>query len=168
MENNLGSQPEPRFSMRYELPQQWLLKGAIGRYTQMPPIERYAQGIGNPDLNLMKEMASQRRWRRGVGLWSTTGHIIFAGYMDDLVIRDLEVDTYNSGEKNYIRITALLSWCYWNFLRLGNASSHQTQSIFLSGLGVFDHLQSLTSRFHRTTFSFGLRSASQSHGCWCL
>ena len=98
-ENHLGFQPEPRFSLRHELPEQWIVKGAVGRYTQMPPIERYAQGIGNPNLDLMKawQMSIGGEGELGYGIQIDTS--VFTGYMTDLVIRDLEVDTYNSGER---------------------------------------------------------------------
>ena len=91
-------QPEPRLSVRRQMPQNILLKGAVGRYTQLPPLERYAQGIGNPDLNIMTA------WQASMGLETNlTGglHIdssLFGGWMQDLVVRDLEVDTYNDGD----------------------------------------------------------------------
>ena len=43
-------QVEPRLSMRKSVSEFWKAKAAIGHYSQMPAIERYAQGIGNPDL----------------------------------------------------------------------------------------------------------------------
>ena len=91
-------EPEPRLSVRRQLPSDVLLKGAIGRYTQLPPLERYAQGIGNPSLDIMKA------WQGSVGAETNlTGglHIdssIFGGWMQDLVVRDLEVDTYNNDD----------------------------------------------------------------------
>jgi hypothetical protein len=90
--------PEPRLSARLFLPDEWVLKGAFGRYSQAPPLERYAQGIGNPDLEIMKA------WQASIG---TEGELfpgvqidssVFGGWMDDLVVRDLEVDFYNDGE----------------------------------------------------------------------
>lgn len=97
-DNQTVFQPEPRVSMRYQLPKDVLLKGAVGRYSQLPPLERYAQGIGNPDLNVMTA------WQASLGAETNlTGgwHIdssFFGGWMDNLVVRDLEVDTYNDGD----------------------------------------------------------------------
>ncbi len=87
-------QPEPRLSMRYDLNEDWLLKGAIGRYTQMPPVERYAQGIGNPDLPLMKA------WQASLGAegplpgsWSMDASV-YGAVMNDLIVRNLRSDIY--------------------------------------------------------------------------
>jgi hypothetical protein len=97
-------QPEPRLTLRYTLPEEWILKAAVGRYTQAPPLERYAQGIGNPDLEIMKA------WQASFG---TEGELpggfqidssIFGGWMQDLVVRDLEVDVYNSGDVVYTEL----------------------------------------------------------------
>ena len=62
-----------------------------------PPLE-IAQGIGNPDLDIMTA------WQASIGAETNlTGgwHIdssFFGGWMDNLVVRDLEVDTYNDGD----------------------------------------------------------------------
>ncbi len=91
-------EPEPRLSIRRQLPQDLLVKAAVGRYTQLPPLERYAQGIGNPDLTIMSawqaSLGMERNFTGGLQIDSS----IFGGWMDDLVVRDLEVDTYNDGD----------------------------------------------------------------------
>lgn len=87
-------QPEPRLSLRRDVGEDWLGKAAIGRYTQMPPVERYAQGIGNPDLPIMTA------WQASVGAegplingLSFDGSI-YGAVMDDLVVRNLVSEVY--------------------------------------------------------------------------
>jgi hypothetical protein len=90
-------QPEPRFTMRRSVSENWYVKGALGRYSQMPPIERYAQGIGNPDLPIMTA------WQASIGAEGDLPYgfsldsAIFLGLMDNLVVRDLVIDVYNDG-----------------------------------------------------------------------
>lgn len=97
-DNRTAFEPEPRLTLRYNLPQEWILKGGVGRYTQLPPLERYAQGIGNPNLDIMKA------WQASIGTEGEFGNGIkldsslFGGWMNDLVVRDLEVDSYNNDD----------------------------------------------------------------------
>ena len=97
-DDNTRFEPEPRLSLRYNLPEEWIIKGAVGRYTQLPPLERYAQGIGNTDLDIMKA------WQASIGTEGEIGNGIkvdssfFGGWMTDLVVRDLEVDSYNNDD----------------------------------------------------------------------
>ena len=103
-DNQQTFQPEPRLSLRLTLPEEWILKGGVGRYTQAPPLERYAQGIGNPELEIMKA------WQASIGTEGELGggfqidSSVFGGWMQDLVVRDLEVDIYNSGDVVYTEL----------------------------------------------------------------
>ena len=51
----------------------------------MPPIERYAQGIGNPNLDLMKawQMSIGGEGELGYGIQIDTS--VFTGYMTDMI-----------------------------------------------------------------------------------
>ena len=94
-------QPEPRISARFDLNEDWLLKAALGRYTQMPPVERYAQGIGNPDLPLMKA------WQASVGAEGplpgsfVLDASVYGAVMNDLIVRNLESDIYTDADLAY-------------------------------------------------------------------
>ena len=80
------------------LPDEWIVKAAVGRYSQLPPLERYAQGIGNPNLDIMKawqgSIGTEGELSNGISLDAS----VFGGHMTDLVVRDLEVDVYNNGD----------------------------------------------------------------------
>ncbi len=82
--------PEPRLNLRRTLSEDLAIKGFVGRFTQMPPIERYAQGIGNPELPLMSawQAALGGEWRRGP--WELDSSV-YASLMEHLVVRDTEV-----------------------------------------------------------------------------
>lgn len=97
-ENQNSFQPEPRLTTRVTLPDEWIIKAAVGRYSQLPPLERYAQGIGNPNLDVMKawqgSIGTEGELSNGISLDAS----FFGGHMTDLVVRDLEVDVYNNGD----------------------------------------------------------------------
>jgi len=83
-------QPEPRLTVRRDLGEGWVAKAFVGRFTQVPPADRYAEGIGNPDLPLMTAWqattGAEKRW----GSWSLDSSL-YGSTMDDLVVQDLEV-----------------------------------------------------------------------------
>jgi hypothetical protein len=83
-------EPEPRLNLRRALSDTTAIKGFIGRFTQMPPIERYAQGIGNPDLQLMTawQSALGAEWTRGALSLDSS---IYGSLMYHLAVRDTEV-----------------------------------------------------------------------------
>ncbi len=94
-------QPEPRISVRTLLRDTHYLKAGLGRYTQMPPIERYAQGIGNPDLPIMSA------WQASVGaegpLWGGLSFdaSVYGAVMDNLIVRNLVSEIYNDSDVAY-------------------------------------------------------------------
>lgn len=98
-------QPEPRLTVRRAVSEDWYVKGAIGRYSQMPPIERYGQGIGNPDLPVMTSwqgsVGAEGQLRNGIQIDGS----FYGGLMNDLVVRDLVVDVYNDGEQAYSELS---------------------------------------------------------------
>ncbi len=89
-------EPEPRLTVRHALREDFTLKGFVGRFTQMPPADRYAQGIGNPELPLMSS------WQATLGAEWSFGPIavdtsLYGSLMQDLVVRDMEVRVVNRG-----------------------------------------------------------------------
>lgn len=96
-EEQSSFQPEPRMTLRYLLPNDQWLKASVGRYSQLPPLERYAQGIGNPNLGIMTawqaSVGTEYSFLDGLSIDSS----LFSGWMNNLVVRNLEVDTYNDG-----------------------------------------------------------------------
>lgn len=99
--DELAAYPEPRLTVRYALNDFWSLKAAGGRYTQMPPIERYAQGIGNPKLPIMKawQLSAGAEGALGGG-WTFDGSV-YGAYMEDLIVRDLEMNIYQDADEAY-------------------------------------------------------------------
>ncbi len=84
--------PEPRLSMRRSFGEDWTLKAFVGRFTQMPPITRYAEGLGNPDIPLLTA------WQFSVGAegrlpggWSLDTSV-YETEMRNLVYQDSEVE----------------------------------------------------------------------------
>ena len=98
---NTAVEPEPRLSFRVAVGDYHYMKAGVGRYTQMPPIERYAQGIGNPDLPIMSA------WQASLGAEGPlTGSFTFdaslyGAIMDDLIVRNLVSEIYTDSEQAY-------------------------------------------------------------------
>ena len=94
-------QAEPRLSARRHIGTDWVGKAAIGRYTQMPPVERYAQGIGNPELPIMTA------WQGSIGAEGPLANgfsvdaSIYGAVMDDLVVRNLVSEVQTDGDVAY-------------------------------------------------------------------
>jgi hypothetical protein len=90
-------QPEPRLTARKKVSDEVVLKGSIGRYTQVPPVDRYAEGLGNADLGLMTAVqgSAGTEWSRGPWLLDTS---LYGSVMQHLVVRDLAVDFQSNGE----------------------------------------------------------------------
>lgn len=82
---------EPRLTMRQGLHKRWTLVGFAGRFTQIPPIERYAEGFGNPDLELMRAVqvsaGVEGRWPSGLQVDGT----VYATRTENIVVKDLQV-----------------------------------------------------------------------------
>ena len=94
-------QAEPRLSLRRDVGDDWLGKAAIGRYSQMPPVERYAQGIGNPELPIMSA------WQASVGAEGplvaglSFDASVYGAIMDDLIVRNLVSEVYTEDDVAY-------------------------------------------------------------------
>ena len=78
--------------MRRSFGEDWTLKAFVGRFTQMPPITRYAEGLGNPDIPLLTA------WQFSVGAegrlpggWSLDTSV-YETEMRNLVYQDSEVE----------------------------------------------------------------------------
>ncbi len=76
---------DPRFSLRYKLSEDWLLKGAWGLYSQPPEYQESAKNFGNPDLGFEQsqhrivgiEGKLSSRWQLDLQLFSkVTDHLI--------------------------------------------------------------------------------------------
>lgn len=97
-------QAEPRLSVRRDLPAEWYGKAAIGRYTQMPPVERYAQGIGNPELPIMTA------WQASIGAEGplprgfSVDASIYGAVMNDLIVRNLVSEIYVEDDVAYTEL----------------------------------------------------------------
>ncbi|MFT4624914.1 MAG: hypothetical protein ACI8PZ_003580 [Myxococcota bacterium] len=67
--------PEPRVSLRGELSDVWSATWFVGRFSQPPPADRWAEALGNPDLGLMTAWQSSvgvsGTWPSGLGLTVT-------------------------------------------------------------------------------------------------
>lgn len=134
-------EPEPRLNLRRTLTEALALKGFVGRFTQMPPLERYAQGIGNPELPLMTawQAAIGAEWQRGP--WEVDGSV-YASRMDHLVVRDmavqlvyeewggisveelpvfLDVDGRAAGVEALVRLRPAGPWWGWAALTVGRS-----------------------------------------------
>ncbi len=93
--------PEPRLSLRRSLGEDWVVKAFAGRFTQMPPITRYAEGLGNPDIPQLTA------WQFSVG---TEGRLpggwfldtsVYETEMRNLVYQDSEFKIVNNGDYAY-------------------------------------------------------------------
>jgi hypothetical protein len=85
-------QPEPRLTVRRDLGDRWTATAFAGRFSQVPPADRYAEGIGNPDIGLMTA------WQGSTGLvgrWPGGLEIDVSAYGSrtaDLVVKDFEIE----------------------------------------------------------------------------
>ncbi len=83
--------PDPRLSLRHGLTRRVSWTVYVGGLSQMPPADRYAQGIGNPDIGV------QRAWQAstGVDLELPAGleasMTVYGTYMPDQVVKDERV-----------------------------------------------------------------------------
>ena len=86
--------PQPRLTLRRGLSDNITAKAFAGRFAQMPPVDRYAQGIGNPELELMTadQLATGLEWRSGP--WSIDSSV-YASRMRNLVQQDMSVRVVN-------------------------------------------------------------------------
>ncbi len=82
---------EPRLTLRQGLHKRWTLVAFGGRFTQIPPLERYAEGLGNPDLELIRAVqvsaGVEGRWPSGLQVDGT----LYATRTENIVVKDLEV-----------------------------------------------------------------------------
>jgi hypothetical protein len=109
------AEPEPRFTARRSLAGDWNLKASVGRYTQIPPLNQYAEGIGNPDLTLMRAWQTSWgvEWRRGALQIDSS---LYGSVMRDLVVQDSRVDFhYEDGVASETTVPIyrnVLGWAY--------------------------------------------------------
>jgi hypothetical protein len=89
-------EPEPRVTFRQPLTDRWTGTAFAGRFTQVPPADRYADGIGNPAITRMTSYQAsvgvEGRWPSGIELDGT----LYASRMDDLVVKDVQVEIRES------------------------------------------------------------------------
>lgn len=97
-------EPEPRVTLRKPIDRRWTGTAFIGRFTQVPPADRYADGIGNPAITRMTSYQAsigvEGRWPSGIELDGT----LYASRMDDLVVKDVRVEVrevQNVGDYSY-------------------------------------------------------------------
>jgi hypothetical protein len=86
--------PEPRLSMRHRLDPRWTVTAFAGRFTQMPPPERYAGALGNARQPLMDAWQTsaglEARWPGGLEIDAT----VYGTTFGNLLVQDwrLEVE----------------------------------------------------------------------------
>jgi hypothetical protein len=91
--------PQPRFTARYQLGERWWVKGFAGRFAQLPALEQYAEGMGDPELPLQTstqlvggvEGEFGGAWFLDASIWQT--------WMQDLVVQDLTVAARSNGQR---------------------------------------------------------------------
>jgi hypothetical protein len=85
-------QPEPRLTVRRTLDDRWTATGFVGRFSQVPPADRYAVGIGNPDLEIMTAWQAtsgvEGRWPSGVEVDLS----VYGSRTENLVVKDIAVE----------------------------------------------------------------------------
>lgn len=91
-DDELRFEPEPRLTIRHDLDQRWTATGFVGRFSQVPPADRYAEGIGNPALGVMTAwqtaVGAEGRWPSGVEVDLT----VYATRTADLIVKDLKME----------------------------------------------------------------------------
>ncbi len=132
--------PEPRLTLRRRASEDLVLKGFVGRFSQMPPLDRYADGLGNPELELITawQGTAGAEWSRGA--W-TVDSSLYASHMRNLVVRDVELviadlggiavgeptQVYRAatgrayGLETLVRVRPSGPWWGWMALTLGRA-----------------------------------------------
>jgi hypothetical protein len=98
-------EPEPRISIRHPIADHWTMTGFIGRFSQIPPADRYAKGIGNPNLTIMTAYQAsagvEGRFPSGLDVDAT----LYASRTADQVVKDSEVrieESQNLGDSGVI------------------------------------------------------------------
>lgn len=91
-------EPEPRVTLRHRLDKHWTGTAFVGRFTQVPPADRYADGIGNPLLTRMTawqtSIGAEGRWPSGVEVDGT----LYLSRFSHLVVKDLKVEMREPAE----------------------------------------------------------------------
>lgn len=85
-------EPEPRLSARLSLHPRWTATAFVGRFTQMPTADRYAQGMGNPELGIIQSwqtsLGVEGRYPSGIEVDAT----VYYSRLLDLVVEDQGVE----------------------------------------------------------------------------
>jgi hypothetical protein len=93
-------QPEPRLTVRRDLTDRWTATAFAGRFSQVPPADRYAEGIGNPDIGLMTAWQGsagvEGRWSGGLEVDVTA----YGSRTDDLVVKDFAIELQDQPDPN--------------------------------------------------------------------
>lgn len=84
--------PEPRLSWRHRADPRWTVTAFAGRFTQMPPPERYAAALGNARQPLMDawqgSVGLEGRWPSGIEVDAS----IYATSFGNLLVQDWRLD----------------------------------------------------------------------------
>ena len=91
-------QLEPRLSIRHPVADHWTSTAFVGRFSQIPPADRYADGIGNPDLDLITAWQSsfglEGRWSSGLEIDAT----LYGSRSDGMVVEDTQIEVEPSAD----------------------------------------------------------------------
>ncbi len=93
-------EPEPRLSLRRTLSESWTAKAFVGRFTQIPPLERYAAGMGNPTLELQTSAQSLIGLEGQIGSGFFVDSSLYYTDMFTIVVEQLEVDVQSDGTES--------------------------------------------------------------------
>ncbi|MCO4743392.1 MAG: TonB-dependent receptor plug domain-containing protein [Proteobacteria bacterium] len=97
---------EPRLTIRQPVSDHWTLTGFAGRFSQVPAADRYAEGIGNPELKLITawqtSVGVEGRWPSGVEVNVTA----YATWMENLVVKDQVVVLRREDDTVYTGISS--------------------------------------------------------------
>ena len=93
------TEPEPRLTIRRTISDSWTAKAFVGRFTQIPPLERYAAGMGNPDLTLQTSAQALIGLEGQIGSGLFLDSSVYYTDMYTIVVEQLEVDVQSDGDE---------------------------------------------------------------------
>ncbi|TNE87689.1 MAG: hypothetical protein EP330_17595 [Deltaproteobacteria bacterium] len=104
--NRFAPSGEPRLSIRQPLDENWSLTGFAGRFSQVPEPDRYAEGIGNPELKLITawqgSVGAEGRWSSGLEININ----LYGTWMENLVVKDQQVVLREDGDTLYTGLSS--------------------------------------------------------------
>jgi hypothetical protein len=87
-----GPQLEPRLTLRHRLDDHLTMTGFVGRFSQIPPADRYADGLGDPSLGVITAWQAssglEGRWSNGVEVDFT----VYGSRTASMIVKDLRVE----------------------------------------------------------------------------